>query len=152
MTMTHTTTQKVGLIAVLTMLFVLMFSTVVPQDVLAVTPPATTTGPSNGTDVDVTMDSTGKVTIKGAGFDRQGDGSAWTNFFKKYRTIIAGVSGIAAITFIAFFIFYFMKLGATAGNPQARSQTLMGLLWTGIAAAGLGSVSIVVGFFYNSLA
>lgn len=143
MTMTKTTTtQKIGLLGILIMLFMLMFSGFAPQDAFA-------TG--NGTDIDVSMGADGNVTITGGGFEAQNDGSAWTNFFKKYRTVISGVSGIAAITFIAFFIFYFMKLGATAGNPQARSQTLLGLLWTGIAAAGLGSVSLVVGFFYNSL-
>lgn len=76
--------------------------------------------------------------------------SAWNNFFKKYNSIIAGISGLAAITFVAFFIFYFLKLGASAGNPQARGQALLGLLWTGIAAAGLGAVSIIVAFFYNA--
>lgn len=144
MTMTKT---KTNLLIVLLLSMVSVFMFLNADMVSAQTPTA-----GNGTDVDVQMDANGNVKITGAGFDKQSDGSAWSNFFKKYRTIISGVSGIAAITFIAFFIFYFMKLGATAGNPQARSQTLLGLLWTGIAAAGLGSVSIVVGFFYNALA
>jgi hypothetical protein len=52
---------------------------------------------------------------------------------------------------IVLFIVQFMKLGASAGNPQARSQALTGVLWTGIAAALLGSVTIIVGFFYNAI-
>lgn len=147
MTMTMTKT-KINLLAVFVLAMISMFMLLNADTVSAQNPPAA----GNGTDVDVTMDTNGNVKIEGGGFNKQSDGTAWTNFFKKYRTIISGVSGIAAITFIAFFIFYFMKLGATAGNPQARSQTLLGLLWTGIAAAGLGSVSIVVGFFYNALA
>lgn len=90
----------------------------------------------------------GKITF-GNEFSQSQD-SAWNNFFSKYNSIIAGISGLAAITFVAFFIFYFLKLGASAGNPQARGQALLGLLWTGIAAAGLGAVSIIVAFFYNS--
>ena len=52
---------------------------------------------------------------------------------------------------VVFFIINFMKLGSSAGNPQARSQALTGVLWTGLAAAGLGAVSIIAGFFYNAL-
>lgn len=142
MTLKKEKSLLISLMVLVVLFLTTMFS---PIDAFA------TDGTTNGTDIDVQMGSDGSVTISGAGFTAQNDGSAWTNFFTKYKTIISGVSGIAAITFIAFFIFYFMKLGATAGNPQARSQTLMGLLWTGIAAAGLGSVSIVVGFFYNSM-
>ena len=80
-----------------------------------------------------------------------GDSNQWNNLFGKYRTVVVGVSGVGAITMIVFFILNFMKLGSSAGNPQARSQALTGVLWTGLAAAGLGAVSIIAGFFYNAL-
>lgn len=102
----------------------------------------------NVDDVNVKMDTDGKLQIGGIG---TGDSNQWNNLFAKYRTVIVGVSGIGAITMIVFFIINFMKLGASAGNPQARSQALTGVLWTGLAAAGLGAVSIIAGFFYNAL-
>lgn len=100
----------------------------------------------------VTLDSKGKVTADGAlKKDAKGMSGAWNSFIDKYRFWIAGFSGIAAVTMILFFIINFMKLGASAGNPQGRSNAIAGLVWTGLAAAGLGGVSIIVAFFYNAL-
>ena len=99
-------------------------------------------------DVGVQMGTDGKLQVFGMG---TGDANTWNQFFAKYKSVIVGISGIGAITFIALFMFQFMKLGASAGNPQARSQALTGCLWTGIAAAALGAVSIIAGFFYNAV-
>lgn len=78
--------------------------------------------------------------------------SAWRTLLDKYKNVITIVSAIAAVTFVIFFIMNFLKLGASADNPQARSRALSGLLWTGLGAAGLGAVSIIMGIFYNVLA
>lgn len=100
----------------------------------------------------VTLSKDGKVTAGGALAKEQGGmADAWNKFIDKYRFWISGFSGIAAVTMILFFIINFMKLGASAGNPQARSNAIQGLIWTGLAAAGLGGVAIVVAFFYNAL-
>lgn len=100
----------------------------------------------------VTIDSTGKVNAGGALAKEEGGmAGAWNKFIEKYRFWISGFSGIAAVTMILFFIINFMKLGASSGNPQGRSNAIQGLVWTGLAAAGLGGVSIVVAFFYNAL-
>lgn len=93
----------------------------------------------------------GKLNIGGAGFDEADSDGAWNTIISQYRGFIVGVSGIGAITMLAIFIFMFLKLGASAGNPQARSQALTGLMWSGIATAGLGSVALIVGLFYNLL-
>lgn len=77
--------------------------------------------------------------------------NAWNTLFIEYRGIIIGCTGIGALTFLVFFIINFLKLGASAGNSQMRSQALMGLIWTGIACAGCGGIAIFVGFFYNLL-
>lgn len=83
---------------------------------------------------------------------KQDDGaSAWESLFVEYRNFIVGISGIGAISMIAFFILNFMKLGASAGNSKARGEAIVGLIVTGIAAAGLGAVTIIVGFFYNAI-
>lgn len=99
-------------------------------------------------DTQVKMNAKGQLEVYGMG---TGDANTWNQLFAKYKNVIVGVSGIGAITMMALFIIQFMKLGASAGNPQARSQALTGVLWTGIAAALLGAVSIIAGFFYNAI-
>jgi len=105
--------------------------------------------PNNPGDISVDV-SGGNLSISGGNFDTDDQASAWNQFIEKYRNFIVGIAGIGAVTMIVLFIIQFLKLGASAGNPQARSQALVGVLWTGIAAAGLGAVTIIVGFFYNA--
>lgn len=156
--MTHmNATVKQGLIV---FLFVALFSFVMMnlgtvESYAGNPPPATTDNGNNPNDVDVklTADDTGKMglSISGGGFTDGGSASAWEAFINKYRNFITGIAGIGAVTMVVLFIIQFIKLGASAGNPQARSQALVGVLWTGIAAAGLGAVTIIVGFFYNAV-
>ena len=84
MAMNNVQVKKVGLIGALVMVLCLMISTFLPTQTFANTPPAAT----NGTDVNVTM-TNGTVSITGGGFTAQNDGSAWTNFFTKYKTVIS---------------------------------------------------------------
>ena len=96
---------------------------------------------------EIKFDAETGITLSG---DLAGDqGSAWERLYKEYRGVIAGVSGIGALTMIILFVIQFIKLASSAGNPQARSQALTGVLWTGLAATGLGAVSLITGFFYN---
>jgi hypothetical protein len=100
----------------------------------------------------VQIGTDGSVTITGDGFnDGANTATGFAGIIEKYRGFIAGISGIAAITMVVIFIMNFLKLGASAGNPQARSQALTGVLWSGVAAAGLGAVSLIVGLFYNAI-
>jgi hypothetical protein len=99
----------------------------------------------------VTVGSDGNMTIDGEFAKNANGGSAWQKIIDKYRGFIVGISGIAAITMVVIFIMQFLKLGASAGNPQARSAALTGVLWSGVAAAGLGAVSLIVGLFYNAI-
>ncbi|WPS85493.1 hypothetical protein SMD22_00085 (plasmid) [Brevibacillus halotolerans] len=99
----------------------------------------------------VTVNDQGGITIDGGGFKQEEGKSSWNQIIEKYRGFIVGISGVAAITMVVIFIIQFLKLGASAGNPQARSQALIGVLWSGIAAAGLGAVSLIVGLFYNAI-
>lgn len=99
----------------------------------------------------VSIDANGNLKIGGDGFASGGSAGAWIAFINKYKAFITGIAGIGAVTMVVLFIIQFMKLGASAGNPQARSQALVGVLWTGIAAAGLGAVTLIVGFFYNAV-
>lgn len=85
------------------------------------------------------------------GFGKGNQDDTWNKILLQGRKFVIGVSGIGALAAIAVFIVSFMKLGASAGNPQARSQALSGIMWSGIAAAGLGSVTLITGLFYNGL-
>jgi len=140
MTMTSIT-KKVGVGIVLAMILTLLFA-FYTQPIFA---DAKGIG---GTNVQVT--ASGALTVSGEDF-ADGSTNAWKNLFSKYKNFIVGIAGVATISMLLFFIINFMKLGATAGNPQARSQALGGVLWTGIATACLGAVTIIVGFFYNSV-
>lgn len=98
----------------------------------------------------VTVDKNGKITYSGD-LATGADGSSWTKLIAKYRFFIAGISGVGAVSMILFFIMNFLKLGATASNPQERSRAIMGLVFSGLAAAGLGAVTFIVGIFFNAL-
>ena len=76
---------------------------------------------------------------------------SFSKIIDKYKTAITFVSAIGAVTMIAVFIINFMKLGTTSGNPTERSKCITALIWSGLAAAGLGSVALVVGIFYGAL-
>lgn len=101
-------------------------------------------------DSEVTVNSDGSVTYKGDLATGSG-GTAWTKLISKYRYFIAGVSGVGAVSMILFFIINFLKLGASSSNPSERSRAIMGLVVTGLAAAGLGAVTFIVGIFFNAL-
>lgn len=77
--------------------------------------------------------------------------NAFSKIINKYKTVITFVSAVGAVTMIAIFILNFMKLGTTSGNPTERSKCIGALIWSGLAAAGLGSVALVVGIFYGAL-
>lgn len=76
---------------------------------------------------------------------------SWKTVLEKYKYFISGFAGVGAVTMVALFIKNFLALGASSGNPNARSQALTGCLWTGVAAAGLGAVSLITGVFYKFL-
>ena len=103
----------------------------------------------------VTADATGAtVEIKNGkvvlntGYNTQND--AFSHIINRYKVIITFFSAIAAITMAGIFIWTFMKLGATSGNPMERQKCITGLIISGIATALLGSISLVVGLFYNA--
>jgi|SRR5690625_4923061 len=99
----------------------------------------------------LSITSTGKVNLTDEDGNVLSKGALVTEGIDRYRFVIAGVSGVGAVSMILFFILNFMKLGATSGNPQGRGQAILGLILTGVAATGLGAVSFITGVFYNAL-
>lgn len=69
----------------------------------------------------------------------------------EYRGIVIFISGIGTISMILFFILNFINLGKSQGNPQERQKAISGLIISGIASAGLGSVTMIVALFFNAL-
>lgn len=96
------------------------------------------------------IDKKGKVSVKNQYGNVESKTTLVNRFLKKYRVVVAGVSGLGAVTMILFFIIGFIRLGATSSNPEARSRTIMGLVMTAIAATCLGAVAFITGIFYNS--
>ena len=98
--------------------------------------------------VNVSMGSDGTLVVDGLS-----DGTAadtWNTIFNKSKVFLVGLAGIGMLVFVGLFIKNFMALGAAANNPTARSQALTGCLWTGIATAACGSVTLLIGLFWNA--
>lgn len=76
-------------------------------------------------------------------------GETFGNILTQYRGVVTFISGIALISMIMFFIFNLIALGNSKGNPQERQKAIQGLIVSGIATAGLGSVTLITTLFYN---
>ena len=66
----------------------------------------------------------------------------------EYKGFITGFSGIATLLVLGMFVVNFVGL-ALDGGSNKRSEKIQNILHCAIAAAGLGSVTLVVGFFWN---
>lgn len=62
--------------------------------------------------------------------------------YDKMRVIIAGCSGVCALSLLLVFIKKAFDMGAAAHNPKARADAAMGMLITGISFALLGGTSL----------
>ena len=103
-------------------------------------------------DVNVTVGDDGSLVVSGGGMSSTTtSGTAWTKIIQKYKNFIVGISGIGCVSMILFAVFNFMQLGAKSGNSSERQKCIVGLVFSGVAAAGLGSVTVIVGFFYSAL-
>lgn len=68
---------------------------------------------------------------------------------ERYKGLVTFFGGLAAITMVAIFIKHFIELGIKASNPMERKQLTSGLVWSGIAAACLGSVTFLFSVVYG---
>ena len=83
------------------------------------------------------------------GLGNEDRGKAFSEILTQYRSVVTFVSGIALISMVLFFIFNLIALGNSKGNPQERQKAITGLIVSGIATAGLGSVTLITTLFYN---
>lgn len=75
----------------------------------------------------------------------------YSKALSEFRTAVIFISGIGTVCMILFFILNFINLGKSQGNPQERQKAISGLIITGIATAGLGSVTLIASLFYKML-
>ena len=68
---------------------------------------------------------------------------------ERYKGLVTFFGGLAAITMVAIFIKHFIELGIKASNQMERKQLTSGLVWSGIAAACLGSVTFLFSIVYG---
>lgn len=88
----------------------------------------------------------GRVTVIGAAHDSH---NVWNLIFNRYKEFVVAISGFGILCCILALIFDFMKIGTYASNPGQRSRVLMGFFYTGLGLAGLGSIMLIFGFFWN---
>lgn len=69
----------------------------------------------------------------------------------EYKGFLVGLSGIATLLVLAMFVVNFIGLATNAGQANKRSEKISSLFNCGLAAAGLGSVTLIVGVFWNML-
>lgn len=99
----------------------------------------------NMSEVDINIVN-GGVKITGLMKD---DDDAWNMIYTKYKAVIVSITGFCAMTCVLVFIILAVKLGGTAGNPQARKKTMTGMMVSGIGTVALGAVAFFFAFFYN---
>lgn len=103
----------------------------------------------SSTDFDVNSD--GEITKIGNLSKDSTTNDGFKTVIDKYKQAIVGIGSFATVTMMLFCILNITKVAAAATNPTARSQAITGVVWTGVAVALLGSVTIWFGFFYNAL-
>jgi hypothetical protein len=67
----------------------------------------------------------------------------------EYKGFIVGLSGIATLLVLAMFVINFTGLALDGAQANKRAEKTQKLLQCSIAAAGLGSITLIVGFFWN---
>lgn len=105
------------------------------------------------------VESNGKITVQGAGAISSVDADSTKTTqntymeerYNRYITVLAFISGIAAITMLALFIKHVITF-ASLGTEHwiLRRKAMFGLLWSGIATALLGSATLIMGLAYNA--
>lgn len=135
-------------VMVATMLFAGFF---VAQTVFEPTMTYATTSSTGATFDGITISMSGGSAVIGGTNITADQNSAWNLILEKFQVVVMGISGIGTICMILFFIMNFIKLGASSTNPSDVAKIKTALLYSGLAAAGLGSVTFIVGLFYGIL-
>lgn len=73
--------------------------------------------------------------------------------YAKYIKVITFITAIASITMMGIFIVHVIKFAITGTEHWIiRRTAMMGMLWSGIATALLGSATLIMGLAFNVFA
>ena len=67
----------------------------------------------------------------------------------EYKGFITGLVGIATLVVLAMFIVNFASVAIDAGNASKRTEKMQNIVNCAVASAMLGSITIIVGFFWT---
>lgn len=101
---------------------------------------------ADGGKLSIKLDDNGGVNFEGVTKET----NVWNALGNKLQDVIAGVTGVATITMVLFMMMNLVKVAAAGTNGKARADAWQGAFWTGIAALGLGSVTLWIALFYNT--
>lgn len=108
-----------------------------------------TTGNQFG--LSASMDASGNVTFGNTASGITNQTQVWNKVLTVLQTVIQAVGAIGTSLMILFFIMNFVKLGQNSANASEVAKIKTAMLWNGIAAAGLGSVTLIFSLFFNIL-
>jgi len=82
---------------------------------------------------------------------RNNDRKEVNHYFKQYSEAITLFGGLATITLVGVFIWHFVKLaGLGTEHWILKRSCMIGMLWSGLAAALLGSGTLTFALFYGA--
>lgn len=84
------------------------------------------------------------------------DKKGWAEFvdvvnsiLDKYWGIAVGIFGICTLVLAGILIYRFARLSTTAGDPPARKKAISGIIFTVVAVALMGGLTVYIGLVYN---
>ena len=143
--------KKFLTVAVAAMLFVTGFATYQTAVTSEVVAEATSGTEGNKFGISASMDASGNIIFGNSVSGISNQTQVWNRVLNVLQTVIQAVGGIGTSVMILFFIMNFIKLGANSTNANEVAKIKTAMLWTGIAAAGLGSVTLIFSLFFNLL-
>lgn len=100
-------------------------------------------------DVDIGYAGRGDQVISAE--EKSGMTLAWEAFFTQWKTFIAFIAGLGALTSVLVFIFLMLKLGKSGDNPMERSKIMRDLMICLLVTALLGSSSLIFALFVETV-
>lgn len=76
---------------------------------------------------------------------------AWNILAARYKNLIIGATGLLALVLLGFAMASFLKFSRAGENPQAKKDAIMHFMVLLIAAALMGSATMIFAFAYMTL-
>lgn len=105
----------------------------------------------NNFGLSVSMDADGNLSFGNMDDSVSNQSDVWNQVLKVLQVTIQAIGAIGTSLMILFFVLNFIKLGQNSANASEVAKIKTAMLWNGIAAAGLGSVTLIFTLFFNLL-